>query len=381
MNTEIEDEESVGLLSSRRLESQNIALPKDVFRNFFSWFCYQIYKIPAFRISLLLWLLLWLPLGVWWKISSRWNYPLLAAVCMDIALLTFPINMMIYRKHVVSKQYTRFCKEIIKSVPGTDIEDWEPIVIKFNSYMYENKLWNNEYFFFDGSHCYESFRTYILEPFSLKEDNNAKAKSFKESVPYIEEALKVYFAEVDKSRNQSCCEKSMSAINLEDVPLPKQLYRFKAVWTFKTAMNRHYSLSVLFFMMDMDGFWNDGVFLNAISLGCSLFILTEGFQVSRVCQMKMDDKIKYLLAITNEQEIGANRWDRIAKKMNVYLFEKKVYSNKEFFFDGIDCKRFFDCNFSSLLSSKTSVPHLSLNAELWPYIKKAQLACGGNSLV
>lgn len=71
----------------------------------------------------------------------------MAAACMDAALLTFPIHMMIYRKRAISKQHTQFCKEIIKSVPGTDIEDWEPIVINFNSYMYENKLWNNEYFF------------------------------------------------------------------------------------------------------------------------------------------------------------------------------------------------------------------------------------------
>lgn len=99
-DTKIEDDETVGLLSSKYLESQNIVLPKDIFRNIFTWFCYQIYKTLAFRI----WLLLWLPLGVWWEISGRWNgYPLVAAMCMDVALLTFPINMIIYRKHAVSK--------------------------------------------------------------------------------------------------------------------------------------------------------------------------------------------------------------------------------------------------------------------------------------
>lgn len=51
---EIEYDESVSLLSSKRLESQNISLPKDVFRSFSTWFCYQIYKTLASRIWLLL---------------------------------------------------------------------------------------------------------------------------------------------------------------------------------------------------------------------------------------------------------------------------------------------------------------------------------------
>lgn len=42
------------------------------------------------------------------------------------------------------------------------------------------------------------FRTTLLEPFSLKKDEAAKAKSFKGSVPYIEEALEVYATEVDE---------------------------------------------------------------------------------------------------------------------------------------------------------------------------------------
>lgn len=58
-----------------------------------------------------------------------------------------PIILIICRRRAVSKQYTQFCKEIIKSAPGTDTEDWESIVIKLNSYMYENKIWNNKYFF------------------------------------------------------------------------------------------------------------------------------------------------------------------------------------------------------------------------------------------
>lgn len=82
--------------------------------------------------------------------------------------------------------------------------------------------------------------------------------------------------------------------------------------------------------------------------------------------MRMEDKMQYLFTIISEQEIDANGWDQIAKKMDVYLFEQKVYSNKEFFFNGIYCERFFNCNFSNLLSSKEPVPPFLLNVELWP---------------
>lgn len=66
---------------------------------------------------------------------------------------------------------------------------------------------------------------FILERFSLKNDNDAKVKSFKESVPHIEETLQAYSARVDTLWNQICSEKSLGAIGSENVPLSKQLYQ------------------------------------------------------------------------------------------------------------------------------------------------------------
>lgn len=88
----------------------------------------------------------------------------------------------------------------------------------------------------------------------------------------------------------------------------------------------------------------------------------------------------YISSIISGQGIGVNGWYQIAKEMNVYLFSRK-FARIEFFFDGSDCKRFFECNFSSLSSSKESVQLFSLDVELWPYIKQVQLACGDESSV
>ncbi|AJR54432.1 BAL_1a_G0004790.mRNA.1.CDS.1 [Saccharomyces cerevisiae] len=64
---ELKNEKSVDVLSFKQLESQKIVLPQDLFRSSFTWFCYEIYKSLAFRI----WMLLWLPLSVWWKLSNN----------------------------------------------------------------------------------------------------------------------------------------------------------------------------------------------------------------------------------------------------------------------------------------------------------------------
>ena len=47
--------------------------------------------------------------------------------------------------------------------------------------------------------CQEAFRKTLLEPFFLKKDEAARVKSFKDSVPYIEEALQTHFTEVKKT--------------------------------------------------------------------------------------------------------------------------------------------------------------------------------------
>ncbi|CAI4304715.1 AVB_G0017450.mRNA.1.CDS.1 [Saccharomyces cerevisiae] len=109
--------------------------------------------------------------------------------------------------------------------------------------------------------------------------------------------------------------------------------------------------------------------------------MVPAFQNLRVSLMKMEQKMQFLSTIINEQEGGANGWNEIAKKMNRYLSEKKVWTNEEFFFDGIDCEWFFSHFFYRLLSSKKPMRFASLNIELWPYIKEAQLSRSEEPLV
>ncbi|CAD6628956.1 BJ4_G0000020.mRNA.1.CDS.1 [Saccharomyces cerevisiae] len=144
-DNEIEDEKSVDVLSVKQLESQKTVLPQDVFRNELTWFCYEMSKSLAFRI----WMLLWLPLSVWWKLSNNWILSLKASIFRLSLGLQLLWGMSAFsRRRALSKQHTQFSKEITKNPPSSDPHDWEVIAANLNSYFYENKTWNTKYFFF-----------------------------------------------------------------------------------------------------------------------------------------------------------------------------------------------------------------------------------------
>ena len=370
---ELKNEKSVDVLSFKQLESQKIVLPQDLFRSSFTWFCYEIYKSLAFRI----WMLLWLPLSVWWKLSNNWIYPLIVSL---LVLFWGPIFLLfirgLSRERSLSKQLTQFCKEITENTPSSDPHDWEVVAANLNSYLYENKAWNTRYFFFNAMGCQEAFRTTLLEPFSLKKDEAAKVKSFKDSVPYIEEALGVYFTEVEKQWKLFNTEKSWSPVGLEDAKLPKEAHRSKFTWLLGRIFTIYFlPLCPAFFNciytsrnddLISDFLWTVVIFLFMVWLFRNIRMI--------VLSVKMEHKMQFLSTIINEQESGANGWDEIAKKMNRYLFEKKVWNNEEFFYDGLDCEWFFSRFFYRLLSLKKPMWFASLNVELWPYIKEAQSA-------
>ncbi|CAI4696542.1 AGA_1a_G0041010.mRNA.1.CDS.1 [Saccharomyces cerevisiae] len=376
---EVKDEKSVDVLSFKQLEFQKTVLPQDVFRNDMTWGCYEMSKSLAFRI----WMLLWLPLSVWWKLSNNCIYPLIVSL---LVLFLGPIFVLVIcglsRKRSLSKQLIQFCKEITENTPSSDPHDWEVVAANLNSYLYENKAWNTRYFFFNAMGCQEAFRTTLLEPFSLKKDEAAKVKSFKDSVPYIEEALEVYFTEVEKQWKLFNTEKSWSPVGLEDAKLPKEAYRFKLTWILKRIFNLWCLPLFLYYFYIVYMLRNDELILRFLFPVVMFLAMVGLFRNMRmiVLSVKMKHKMQFLSTIINEQESGANGWDEIARKMNRYLFEKKVWNNEEFFYDGIDCEWFFSHFFYRVLSAKKSMRALSLNVELWPYIKEAQLSCSEESL-
>ncbi|CAI4569502.1 AHL_G0031550.mRNA.1.CDS.1 [Saccharomyces cerevisiae] len=100
---------------------------------------------------------------------TKWIYPFGFPFFVPfLGGLILPNIYTLSRKRALSKQLTQFSKEITENTPGTDIHDWEVVAANLNSYFYENKVWNTEYFFFNAADCQGAFETTLLEPFSLR---------------------------------------------------------------------------------------------------------------------------------------------------------------------------------------------------------------------
>ncbi|QHS75972.1 Cos10p [Saccharomyces paradoxus] len=373
--------ENIPLLSSRGLEFQStFSLPKDIFRNRLTWSCCEICNSLGFCI----WLLLWLPLTVWWGMSSTSTYSFfIALVLLFLGLIILPPIQILCRKYTLSNHLTQLSKEIIKSTPGAFSDDWDTVALHFNSYLYENNAWNTGQFFFNGTDCQEAFRKTILEPVVLRRENEgARFTSFEVSVFHIEKAVQVYFTKVHEQWKLIHTEKECSATGLENVKLPKETYRCKLAWSFQRIRFSYYPVESLSDLVDIYLYAQfSSLCLVSYCLVDILFRVVEDFQNIRPKSMKVEDKMQYLSDIISEQGAPTERWDKIARKTNRWLFEKRVWKNEEFFFDGTDCQVFFKRNFSTLLFSKISVPSRSLNVELWQYIQEAQSASTDEPLV
>ena len=131
----------------------------------------------------------------------------------------------------------------------------------------------------------------------MKKDEAAKVKSFKDSVPYIEEALQVYFTEVEKQWKLFNTEKAWSAVSLEDIQLPREAHRFKLTWVFK----RIFSLGCLPLFLSV--LYNVYVSRNLpplfriLYLGCFLLTAVKSFQNIRAVSYTHLDVYKRQLVL------------------------------------------------------------------------------------
>ncbi|CAI4063305.1 uncharacterized protein SKDI_08G0020 [Saccharomyces kudriavzevii IFO 1802] len=376
-------EKVIGSLFFGSLESQKTVLAKNIFRNRFTWSCYEIFKSLAFRI----WLLSWLPLTVWWKISSNWIYPYLVTAFMFLGPVLSPLTPMTFHEHALSKQFTQFSKEIIKSSPGIHVDDWEATAANFNSFMHENRLWNTEYFFFDGLSCQEAFRTTILEPFSSGKDDDAILKAFGNSLPFVEEAIKVYYRKLDRQWNLMNCEGFSWNIEQENIKLPKRPYLSKLISVLKmtTIKNPRFLVFAIAYLicffciprLMLPHF----LFFGAVS-SCLMIEYMALFDNSRFQSLKVEHKMRYLSDIISEhKKSNVSAWDNIAKSMNVYLFEQKARSSEDFFLNATDCEHFFRRFFCTSSVPKQFASINSSIVELRPYIKEVQSACCDEQLL
>ncbi|CAI4620611.1 CDA_G0034360.mRNA.1.CDS.1 [Saccharomyces cerevisiae] len=353
---ELKNEKSVDVLSVKQLESQKTVLPQDLFRSSFTWFCYEIYKSLVFRIWMLL---MWLPLIIAWKIRGKRHYLVIVTALMFEVLYFLWTYSYIFRERTLGKQVSQFAKEIITNTPGIDTEDWERVAVNFNSYLYENKLWNTEYFFFDGSSCQEAFRKMLLEPFSLKKNDFANSKVPDGSVCHTEKALQVYFTQIERKWHWINSEGFLHNKTTQSVQFSKHGYGSKLLWAFKevTIMNSRFaffSIAYLNGLLTIPRLRNSLHILYVCAVLSSMIIeYLIGIDKFRFKSMNLIHKLQFLSYITcGHEKSDATNWSQIAKRTNTYMFEQKIWNSPILFSDGIDCEKFFKWYFSTLYLRK-----------------------------
>lgn len=358
------------------LESGNGTLQKNAFRNRFTWLCYEVSSLTIFRV----WVILCVPLEIWSKASgdvlivSLFDY--FTVLMLEVVLFWYIFRL----KRITSKELDQFSREIIADAPGTDLKDWECVASHFNSYLYERTLWNTKYYMYNGADCYKAFRAHLLTPFALAEDNPKKLHALEESIPCGKEALEVYLKEIDKYWRALKSEKSSSALDLGNTKLPRDVCYCKLTWGSNFYMQNPRCIVLL--LPHQFALYYTASFQSTYSrLACVVgsfilcaHVLYKCFQ-ERVSYMRLENRIQFLSVIIKAQDsFSGDTWDAVAKEMNIYLFEQKVWRSDQFFFDGAECEQFFRRHFADVPVKKSS-PTGDLNSELWPYIKEALAVC------
>lgn len=156
--------------------------------------------------------------------------------------------------------------------------------------------------------------------------------------------------------NQLSTIKSNNAV--DNIQLPGQSYFFKLSQVFmKTIKERSFITiaAMACFMSICSSQCLTIVFTLSflVVFGCSDEYLL--FETNRSCSMEVEHKMQFLSTIISEQQKSDdNVWDKIAKRMNVYLLERNVWASGVFFLDRADCEHFFERNFLSCLPSRNS---------------------------
>ncbi|CAI4240641.1 AMM_1a_G0000870.mRNA.1.CDS.1 [Saccharomyces cerevisiae] len=141
---------------SAHLIEENVALPKEIFYSYWSYVLYEMARYKLIVIVLLLnvclvLLFLFFHDGVltilFYLLSLLFCLPMLGAsvgefIMKPIQNQDFEINLLV---------------EVIKRKPAVKGKEWRTITYNMNQYLFDHRLWNTPYCFYDDEDCHRYF--------------------------------------------------------------------------------------------------------------------------------------------------------------------------------------------------------------------------------
>ncbi|AQZ12725.1 hypothetical protein BZL39_E00650 [Zygosaccharomyces parabailii] len=336
-------------------------LPKQLFRNVFTWLFHEIYHMYTCWIGPLLCLIIALSFyNFFW---AYLNGPLVAALAGMFGLsLNFSVLWYLFMKHrTTSKRKEDIAKSVALLDPGVDLDKWELVAHNLNWMLYEDRSWRTSHFFFNGEQCHCCFRNEIVRPVmqgKLNTESNEK-NAFREAVESYQSGLDNTFNEIQQD--------SLPELSQEFRVLPKYNHHTKL------SFRKRYFVSVpflgvlfygcyLFFFLDPFNQSSYHMMLYSFYFICVPLANYRTYGMIRSSKLDLKSRINFLATIARiAPGMETDKWDEVAMHMNQYLHDAEIWKTyDENFFDGAECLNFFKAEFKPLASGKLELAYPEL---------------------
>lgn len=149
----------------------NIIFPKDVFRNRFTYLCYELYHYPVSSYWYLAVLILVLTSTLCFHYNDEegsLDTPAVLSLLFSILItgFTFMLTMSYFGQGLYTSSKLKLCKEVITNKPALNMKSWSIIGANMNKLLYETDEWHTPYFFYNGRSCYYYFDKRIVHKYS-----------------------------------------------------------------------------------------------------------------------------------------------------------------------------------------------------------------------
>ncbi|CAI4243452.1 CRB_1a_G0000830.mRNA.1.CDS.1 [Saccharomyces cerevisiae] len=361
---------------SAYLIEKNVALPKDIFGSYLSYWIYEVTRHKAAVILLVLIVTSILLLVFFYNTEFCVAFEILlfsfcfAGTCMVVIAFSEPIGDREFK--------VKLLMEIITRKPAVKGKEWRTITYNMNRYIFDHGLWDTPYYFYRDEDCHRYFLSLIKgktfrKPEKLSSNvmdgqRNEGNKTFTlHCKPNLQKCLSKaaeieqqsqdeYWRQEYPSTPPESTDVKLDTLNEpsahlieKNVALPKDIFRsYLSYWIYEIA---HYTpvmiLSlVIGVLVLLIIFFNDNeacVFNSAIlaftSLVGLLIILGDG---NPKLVSRRNFRTELLVdVITRKPAVEGKEWRIITYNMNQYLFNHGQWHTPYYFYSDEDCYRYF----------------------------------------
>ena len=157
---------------SAYLIEKNVALPKDIFRSYLSYWIHEAaHCTPAMILSLVIGVLVLL------IIFFNDNEACLAfsvAFLLIFSVILVLVLILRFGPQISDEDFKcKLLMEIITRKPAVKGKEWRTITYKMNQYLFDNDLWNTSYYFYRDEDCHRYFLSLIKGRTFKKQDKSS----------------------------------------------------------------------------------------------------------------------------------------------------------------------------------------------------------------